>query len=52
MKRTATRLLDSNALVRKVEYMGAQRLPYRMKLQEQYVYDGKYDDPIGMTPTP
>lgn len=42
MKRTATRLLDSDALVRKLEYLGAQRLPYRMKLQEEYVHDGKY----------
>lgn len=41
MKRTATRILDASALIRKLEFLGHRRLPYRMKVQESHVYDGK-----------
>lgn len=44
MQRTASRLLDANAMVRQVEYLGTKKLPYRMRHKESYVYSGRYGD--------
>lgn len=41
IKRTAVRLIEGNAILRTLDYLGTQRLPYRMKLQEKFVYDAR-----------
>jgi len=43
MKRTASKLMERNALLSKIEYLGERDLPYRMKLKEAYIYNGKYN---------
>lgn len=41
MKSAATKVLDSQGLVQDIQYLGSQKLPYRMKHQETYAYEGR-----------
>lgn len=42
IKSTAEMLMDAQSQVRNIEYLGHKALPYRMKHQEEYRYDGRY----------
>ncbi len=41
MKSTVINSLNSGAIIKKIEFLGVQKLPYRMKYQESYAYEGR-----------
>ena len=41
MKGTATSIMQNQAVIRNIEFLGTQKLPYRMKHQESYAYEGR-----------
>ena len=41
MKTTAEALMNASSMVRKIEFLGHKPLPYRMKHQEAYHYEGR-----------
>jgi ribosomal protein S6 len=42
MKSTSEMLMDAKSVIRKIEFLGHRKLPYRMKHQEIYHYEGSY----------
>lgn len=42
MKSTSEMLMEAKSVIRKIEFLGHRRLPYRMKHQEAYHYEGSY----------
>ncbi len=42
MKVTANSIMNTQGILRNIEYLGTQKLPYRMKFQETYAYEGRY----------
>lgn len=44
MKVTADSIMNTQGILRNIEYIGTQKLPYRMKFQETYAYEGRLLD--------
>lgn len=44
MRSTSEMLLDAKSVIRKIEFLGHRKLPYRMKHQEAYHYEGSYEN--------
>lgn len=41
MKVTANSVMNTQGILRDIAYIGTQKLPYRMKFQETYAYEGR-----------